>query len=100
MYFFNFLRFPQKNWLRFLKLLRGPLALRESEGVLLYVSLETVILAWIALTVALFSLIRSTRELMSWNIWREESYKQLGVFFYIILRWIFLISPCGCLQMD
>lgn len=39
--------------------------LRESEGVLLYTSLETVILAWIHLTIALFSLIRSTGELMS-----------------------------------
>lgn len=42
---------------------------------------------------------------MSWNIWREESYKQLGVqvwFFFwgIILQWIFFIPPCGCLQLD
>lgn len=29
---------------------------------------------------------------MSWNIWREEIYKQLGFIFCIILWWIFLIS--------
>lgn len=38
--------------------------LRESEGVLLYMSSETIILARIALTVALFSLIRSRGELI------------------------------------
>lgn len=38
--------------------------LRESEGVLLYTSSETIILARIALTMALFSLIRSRGELI------------------------------------
>lgn len=38
--------------------------LRESEGVLLYTSSETIILAQIALTMALFSLIRSRGELI------------------------------------
>lgn len=38
--------------------------LRESEGVLLYTSSETIILAWISLTMALFSLIRSRGELI------------------------------------
>lgn len=38
--------------------------LRESEGVLQYTSPETIILTQIALTVALFSLIRSRGELI------------------------------------
>lgn len=43
---------------------RGSLVLRESEGVLLYTSSETIILARISLTMALFSLIRSRGELI------------------------------------